>query len=293
MDTHFTYSSKQLDSTTLQQGDILAKTEELVALIEKVHPHYANDDYTHFQVLTQSCDLVRRGKKCAARYITIAAVRSLKTVIRRTIETEVAENKRIKLDKLEWCNDKHKSRVSHIVGALFNNNDKNHFFLKEFPDRGLLEDSCTFLHLSIAIKAYEHYDLCLNAKIIELDSNFQSKLGWLVGNLYSRVGTEDFAQACFESQEDFQSYIEKILNNHIAWVQSDQFPEFRSAYDADIEQTGKQLMDEAESKLQAKRQARLNSFVALIEQAKIIEPGKKQTLKNLLDSNRAKRYLNI
>jgi hypothetical protein len=53
-------------------------------------------------------------------------------------------------------------------------------------------DCCAILNLSIAIKTPEHYDKCLEAKILELESSFQAKLGWLVGQLYSRVGTQDW-----------------------------------------------------------------------------------------------------
>jgi len=294
MDVHFTYSG-EIDARTLKQGDILEKTGALTALIEEIHPHYANDDYTHFQVLTQSCDLVRRGSnnKCASRYISIAAVRSLSTVIQRVVGYEVDENKRIEIDGTKWCSNKHKDRVSQVIGSLFNNNDKNHFFLKAFPSHGLPEDSCTFLHLSIAIRAYEHYDLCLDAKRIELASNFQSKLGWLVGNLYSRVGTEDFVPACFENSSKFRKYIEANLNKHIAWVDAKQFSEFKSCYKDDNTLTGEQLIAAAESKLLEKHQSHLETFVNLIEKATKIEPEQKERLKNFLDSSAARRFLKM
>jgi len=293
MGIHFTYS-KEIEDTTLKQGDVLEKTEELTALIRKIHPHYANDDYTHFQVLTQSCDLVRRnGRRCASRYISLAAIRSLRTVIHRVIEREIDEKKRIEINGITWCSDKHKDRISHLIGSLFNNNNKNHFFLKAFPSRGLPEDSCTFLHLSIAIRAYEHYDLCLDAKRIELVSNFQSKLGWLVGNLYSRVGTEDFVPACFDKQSDFNKYIEVNLGQHVAWVDSEQFSEFKSCYKENSSVAGEELIDIAESKLRSKRQKKLERFVDLIERAVGIRSDEKEKLRNFLDSAPAKRFLKI
>lgn len=49
-----------------------------------------------------------------------------------------------------------------------------------------------YLKLSIALKSKEHYDKCLAAKKIELADEFKAKLGWMVGNMYSRVGTADW-----------------------------------------------------------------------------------------------------
>lgn len=47
------------------------------------------------------------------------------------------------------------------------------------------------LALPIAFKP-EHYDKLLSAKVVGVTDVFQAKLGWLVGQLYSRVGTPDY-----------------------------------------------------------------------------------------------------
>src|SRR6266567_6106288 len=81
--THWTYKSPEGD---LCQGDVLKKTDVIRAVLEQVHPHYLKDDYTHFVVLTQTCDLVRReGGRCGSRYITLAAVRPLEVAVRREL----------------------------------------------------------------------------------------------------------------------------------------------------------------------------------------------------------------
>ena len=49
-----------------------------------------------------------------------------------------------------------------------------------------------YLKVSIALKSELHYDACLDAKRLELSDEFKAKLGWLVGELYSRVGTTDW-----------------------------------------------------------------------------------------------------
>lgn len=49
-----------------------------------------------------------------------------------------------------------------------------------------------YLKVSIPLKSGEHYDKCLKAKRIELADEFKAKLGWLIGDMYSRVGTTDW-----------------------------------------------------------------------------------------------------
>lgn len=56
------------------------------------------------------------------------------------------------------------------------------------------------LKVSIALKSNLHYEQCLAAKALELSDEFKAKLGWLVGNIYSRVGTTDWDSIMTASQ---------------------------------------------------------------------------------------------
>lgn len=47
---HFTY--KKPDKSSLKQGDLLEKTQEICVLLDEVHPHYLKDEYTHFIITT-------------------------------------------------------------------------------------------------------------------------------------------------------------------------------------------------------------------------------------------------
>jgi len=226
MEGHFTYS-KSSDMSALKQGDVLTNSGKLKELVSMIHPHYSGKNYKYFQVLTQSCDLVRRGEKCSSRYITLAAVRDIDTVIHRAVMKIATTPQRFELDDRLICSDKHKQKIERFIESLFNNNDKNHFFLKAYPEVGLDLDSCAFLHLSIAIKSNEHFDKCLEAKILELDSEFQAKLGWMVGNLYSRVGTKDFVPHHFGERREFIKYINDVMDEQVTWVPANFFSEVR------------------------------------------------------------------
>ncbi|UZJ43735.1 hypothetical protein OOT55_13870 [Marinimicrobium sp. C6131] len=220
---HFTYS-ESVDKSCLKQGDVLSKTPALDSLLNQVHPHYSNsENYTHFQVLTQSCDLVKRnGNKCSSNYITLAAVRPLSDVLSR----ELGKNSVTKFQGDSFCSESKRQKITDFLRVLMNNNHKDYFFLKSDQKMKLYEDSCTFLHLSIAIRANEHYEKCLDAKTVQLEPTFRSKLGWLVGNLYSRVGTPDWAPDNY-SQQDFNNYIKNVLDENVIWIPKNIYNDFK------------------------------------------------------------------
>jgi hypothetical protein len=209
----FTYQLS--DDKDLQQGDVLAKTEAIKKILEKVHPYYqTNDTYTHFIVLTQSCDLVRRDNELPkSRYITLASVRPLDRVIKREIEKYQSEIAK----KAMVCKDTVRERLAHFVEQLLNNNLPEFFYLHPEPQLGFPEASCAFLRLSVSIRASEHYAACLSSRILSLAQLFQAKLGWLVGNMYSRVATDDWVPGEV-SKEQFDEMIENILEGYCDFI---------------------------------------------------------------------------
>jgi hypothetical protein len=185
--SHYIYDTP--DSERLCQGDLLARTGELLGVLEEYHRYYAtHESYEYFMVLTQSCDLVRRGKKPPnAPYITIAAVRPVAEALYREAQNyqewwQVEQN---------VITDGDFDSLALFVRSLLDNNQPNYFYLHRDDTLGISESYCAFLNLSVSIKT-KHYNDCLKAKRAQLGEPFQAKLGWLVGNLYSRVGTQEW-----------------------------------------------------------------------------------------------------
>lgn len=189
MPAHYVYDTPDL--TSLSQGDVLKRTDALIAHLRKYHTYYADhNDYKYFMVLTQSCDLVRRdGTACGSPYITIAAVRPLETVLRR----EAAKQQQQWQRETNVLGAKAKDKMVMFLESLLDNNKDGYFYLHNdvSPDAQIQEDCCAFLQLTVALKS-EHYNMCLAAKIAQLKEPFQAKLGHLIGQLYSRVGTTEW-----------------------------------------------------------------------------------------------------
>ena len=206
----------------LQQGDVLEKSTGIQAILKEIHPYYeTKDDYTHFIVLTQSCDLVRRNSEpCKARYITLAAIRPMSVVVER----EVAKYQREFAKKAKVCKRSVRDRVYHFVEQLLNNNVPEYFYLHPEPTLNFPDPSCAFIRLSVSIRSISHYDACFEARLLSLKEIFQAKLGWLVGNMYSRVGTEDWVPR-YATAEDFKGRIDTILDETCKWVDEKQLKE--------------------------------------------------------------------
>jgi hypothetical protein len=227
MDLHWTYKSNESDFTneegnpnhtaeskaSLEQGDILRSEDESIReILSKYHPYYASrQDNEFFIVLTQSCDLVLRNGGYKAPYISIAPVRPLRVVIEREFIKDIRNNKS---GAQAYGPNSLRSRFEFFLERLYNNNYPGYFYLEKQPEKGLSEDMCAILALSISIKT-EHYDTCLNARVLQLTDNFQAKLGWLVGQLYSRVGTPDWPE------EQLRNKISEKLKNTAVWVNDD------------------------------------------------------------------------
>lgn len=192
MDFLFVPDAK-VERDQLSQGDLLIRSQGLAAVLAQAHQYYATaETYTHFVVLTQSCDLVRRGSKPPkAPYITIAAVRPLQLVLDRhfsKLAFFMGGN-----DSLGMYDIAKRELASQLLERLLNNEEKNFFFFKAGSHPSIAEDLCAFLPLSVALKS-DHYAALVEAKVAQLDPLFAAKLGWLVGNQYSRVATPDLEE---------------------------------------------------------------------------------------------------
>jgi hypothetical protein len=211
---HFTY---QPPATDLQQGDLLTRTPELTEVLREFHPHYhSNEDYKYLIVLTQTCDLVsREDLLCKARYISLAAVRSLDTAVKRELEKYQRSQREVRAN---YCNLEAKGLIKQFFARLLNNNELGYFYLHKDLGLGIQDPVVAFLSLSIAIKADLHYQKCLQARVAQLEENFQAKLGWLVGNMYSRVGTPDWTdKEC--SKDEFDKIIAEMVDGlGILWI---------------------------------------------------------------------------
>lgn len=183
---HWTYQTCDADSD-LQQGDILAPTDALGAVLREVHPHFCNAKYLAFTVSTQTCDLVRHKGEAKAKYISIAVVRALQDVLIRQLECVI--------DPVAPGIFRKSSRqdAKKFLARVFNQNEQalGLFYLHADAELGLGENCVAMLRINVSLRG-SHYDTLVKARRGRLAAPFQGKYGWLLGNLYSRAASPDW-----------------------------------------------------------------------------------------------------
>ena len=85
-----------------------------------------------------------------------------------------------------------------LIQRPLDNNESGFFYLHADADCQIYENCCALLALSVPL-AVEHYEACLHAKTAQLKEPFQAKLGYLIADLFGRVGTVEWDSAQTES----------------------------------------------------------------------------------------------
>lgn len=215
MPAHWTYDA--FDPTAdLAQGDIIEPTPNIRAVLKDVHPHFLDAKYVAFMVLSQSCDLVRR-KRYRGQPINLCVVRELRSIAGPLLHlfcgSEIAGVYR---KEARYEGRKFLERV-------VNQNEQaiGLFYLHPDADSGVSSPCAAMLRIAIALRT-EHYDTIRDSRRGRLKPEFQAKLGWLTGNLYSRVGTEDWSEPKNRNREQ-KSIVDQVIDGlaGIAWASTE------------------------------------------------------------------------
>ncbi|WP_156967966.1 hypothetical protein [Methylosinus sp. PW1] len=279
---HFTYR-EPASGDDLQQGDVIKRTPELNEIIGKYHPYYNSPDYTHFLVLTQSCDLVKRDGSPKARYVSLAAIRPLPVVLQHEADKYMTHP----VLRLASVIEKGKKPLlREFIKKLLNNNHQEFFYLHADAQVGL-DRSCAFLRLSVSIKCNEHYDVLIAARSIGLEKEFQAKLGWLVGNLYSRVGTDDWTPLHY-SEDQWSGIIEDILDETYKFVDDSKIRQAKK------DPASKNLSGQAEAiafiegiKIPSKREEAVATIIDVLKSANILDESVADKAQHILKNTPA------
>lgn len=188
MPNHWTYRTVG-PGEDLSQGDVVARTGPVLAVLSKIHNYFCDPKYLCFIILTQSCDLVVRGGACKARQIALGVVRSLDDVLSDNL-AELCGT-----DFPGVYRQDARGMAQQFLGRVLDQNEQAHglFYLHPDADVGIAVPAVAMLRVSISLRSREHYQALRDARTGGLDTEYRNKLGWLTGNLYSRVDTTDWA----------------------------------------------------------------------------------------------------
>jgi len=185
------------------------------------------------------------------------------------------------------CKDSVRDKLSHFVEQVLNNNASDFFYLHPQPELGFSEPSCAFLRLSVSLKSVEHYQTCYAARLLSLAPVFQTKLGWLVGNMYSRVGTDDWIPKA-ATPDQFSQKIKDILDELCDFVDAKKLRIAEKSASPDFSTKSKQEIREyiKNTKVPQRREEILTAVEeVLLEMGKITTAEEAHQLKMWLSAN--------
>ncbi len=216
MVAHWTYEDLPTEDCDLRQGDIIYPSEELLSVFNEVHQHFTDPKYLGFVVITHCCDLVRRGHRhCKADYISLAVVRDFETQLEKFLD------KTCKSISKGVYSQKSKATARDLITRILNQNEHALGLFYLHPEMGaelIPDNAVALLRVTVSLRAKDHYETIQRARCRRLGSEFRSKLGWLVGNIYSRVGTPDWCDQK-DGEKQLDILIDDFLNSEkYAWV---------------------------------------------------------------------------
>jgi hypothetical protein len=203
----------------LEQGDLIPRSAPIIQdILKKYHQyHGGNPANEMFAVLTQACDLVKHQGRCKVRYIALAPVRSLRAILAREFEDSLL---RTPGGLYVIGSTGTQGRYEDFLVKLINNNDPRHFFIPARPELQIAEDMCIMLPLALAIRA-DHDEKCVDGRVAQLDDLFQAKLGWLLGQQFSRVGTPDWPETELEKK------VQDVSDRSLSWLPDHEFEQIK------------------------------------------------------------------
>jgi hypothetical protein len=281
---HWTYRS--FDATSdLEQGDLLAPTESLKALVRERAAGLRSDDSLGFMIATQSCDLVRRKRGAAVdHHISIVPVFSLRAVLPEllmTIAEPVAPG-------IFPTGSKYKAK--QLLERLFDQNEQKLglFYFHPDADLGLGESAVAYLRVKVPLEG-KHYAVLVDAVRGRLDPEFRAKCGWLLGNLYARAASPDWADRD-GGKKQRDALIAKYLGEQIpgagpVWIEDEVIAAGQTAR-IDFSQERRALLAQLEAVRPRPRisqvvEAAINEVVGLVA----LDEEQKKKLQNRLLNN--------
>jgi hypothetical protein len=170
--------------------------------------------------------VLRDGKTCKAEYINLAVVRELESCLSQFLDNvceRAASGVYLTQSKIQ---------AHQLLERILNQNEQSLGLFYLHPDvdtTGIADCAVALLRVNVAFRAKEHYRLLQRARKGRLTAEFRSKLGWLVGNLYSRVGTRDWADTP-TCEKEMRQLIHRLIDSDLyLWVTKPSLTALRGA----------------------------------------------------------------
>lgn len=186
---HFTYEAigEAEEAQSLHQGDIIIHDRDLTALLENRAGFTVDPLWRGLMVISQTCDLVPGRVK--ADPILLVPLVPLAHFLDYWMQRELKKL----IGNLYAHADRRKAEL--FLARLLNQNEQatGSFYLHTDIEFGVGESCIAALRWPVAVRAGDFYAPLQQCRTGRLTKEFTAQLGWLVGHLFNRPATRDFA----------------------------------------------------------------------------------------------------
>jgi len=184
-------------------------------------------------VLTQSCDLVKRsefGNKCKAQLIHMGLLSIFDEYFIENLSKYC--EKGLFEDKVRIIDQGNAQKLQNSLERLFNNNINDYFFIPEDNGQGLASHYIVDIRDQCLI-SFDFFEDIIRNKRCELEEIYRAKLGYMISQLFSRIGTKDW------NKQELENTIKVLISENSIILSKDKVrmakqkePELLSKYPA-------------------------------------------------------------
>lgn len=202
------YASK-LQTEALSQGDIIFLNDQLKTVFLE---HFKVEfDPEFLMVLSQSCDLVKRGNRAPKiNHIILSLVRPFRNYIKHVVK----DLSPVKIgNDVTLIKDNDFDSLRQKVFDLINNaNAKTNLFL---PEQEPFEEHMVAVFNTVyPLRFREQYDLLLENRVLSLNNDYKAKVGDIFSTLFDRVVVTELTDSKDWDKKKLFSFIDEIFEEY-------------------------------------------------------------------------------
>lgn len=195
------------DPKSIRQGDIISvkKLTERMPTFKQLYPYFA-DKYEYCVVATQCCDISKSNTKIKVDCIQLIAIKRFSQILRDFSK----KNSHLHSDDTGSGNiiikKGKQQKIQETIRDFLNHNTKLHFFYPP-PNPGKdCEILSVCLDIVISLKT-DAYDDLLDSRVRSVSPEYRHKLANKIGELFNRIGLDEFPTKCDLDQEQTALFI--------------------------------------------------------------------------------------
>jgi hypothetical protein len=207
-----TFYSSDSDDNSLRQGDLidLSLLKKKMPQFEKLYPYFS-EKYNYCVVASQCCDISKSNSKFKVDCVQLLAVKPFQEILRDFSKKNTHLHSTDSGNEKIVIKESKKQNIQSSIRDFLNHNTKLHFYYPppEPEINNTMLSVCLDITVSLKIGVYDQIKA---ARIKCLTPEYRHKLANKMGELFNRVGLDEFHIKCQLDQNELADFISNTFN---------------------------------------------------------------------------------